>query len=195
VLTTSATAAIFGHIIWDVVDLVKQLPSLPLVVLCLLAVILATMSVNVPANLVSASYDISNLAPRKISMWRGAQITAVIGTIMLPWRLMATASDYVFLWLGTIGIVLGPVAGIMIADYWWVRRCKLSVPDLYNANGIYRYLGGVNPKAVFALALGILGAYSGSLNPSLKIFSDLNWVTGFLVSMLSYAFLMGRIEG
>ena len=194
VLTTSATTVIFGKTVWDATKLVEHLPSPLLVVICLLAIVLATLSVNVPANLVSASYDISNLAPRKISMWRGAQITALIGTVMLPWRLLATAGEYVNLWLGTIGIILGPVAGILIADYWYVRRCRLSVPDLYDKNGIYRYFEGVNPKAVAALALGILSAYAGLFSPALKIFSELNWLTGFVIALLSYGLMMGKVS-
>lgn len=205
VLTTSATATIFGRVVWDAVDLVKQLPSTFLVVVCLMAVVLATMSVNVPANLVSASYDISNLSPRRISMWRGAQITAVVGTIMLPWRLMATAQGYVFLWLGTIGTVLGPVAGILIADYWWVRGKTLSVPDLYQAKGVYHYVGGVNPRAIAALALGIVAAYSGkiclelgvgpgALLSTANMLTDMSWASGFVIAMVSYRLLMGRID-
>jgi len=195
VLTTSATAAIFGHVVWDAVVLVKQLPSTALVVVCLLAIVLATLSVNVPANLVSASYDISNLSPKRISMWRGAEITAVIATVIMPWRLLATAQGFVFDLLGTIAILLAPVAGILIADYWWVRRCELSLPDLYNPTGIYRYVGGVNPKAFLAVAFGILTSYSGHLLPSLQILSNMSWITGFLVAMITYAAMMGRESG
>jgi len=191
VLTTSATAVIFGHIIWDAVELIKLLPSKELAVVCLLTVVMATMSVNIPANLVSASYDISNLAPRKISMWRGALITALIGTVMLPWRLVATAFNLVNLWLSTIGVFLGPVAGILIADYWWVRRCELSVPDLYKLKGVYSYWKGINPIAVVALALGVAAAYSGDFIPAFQILTDLNWLTGFAVSFVSYGLLMG----
>jgi len=193
VLTTSATSVIFGHAIWDAVDLIKRLPSTPLIVLCLLTVVVATMSVNVPANLVSAAYDISNLAPRKISLWRGALITAAVGTIMMPWQLMATASDLVFKWLGNIGVFLGPVAGILIADYWWIRRRELSVPDLYKPDGIYRYWNGVNPRAILAIALGVAAAYSADIAgyfkleiPMFQILTDLNWVTGFVAAFLVY---------
>ena len=195
VLTTSATAVIFGSVIWDAVGLIQKLPSTWLVVVCLIAVVLATLSVNVAANLVSAAYDISNLAPRKLSMWRGALIAAVLGTVIMPWRLLASAHVYIFDWLGTVAIALAPVAGIIIADYWLVRKCKLSVPDLYKVDGAYKYTGGFNPRALIAAALGVFAAYSGMIFPPLHLLSDLSWITGILVALLVYRLLMGDLSG
>jgi len=195
VLTTSATAAIFGHVIWDAVELVQKLPSDLLVIVCLAGVVLATLSVNVPANLVSAAYDMSNLAPRKLSLWGGALVAAVIGTVVMPWRLLANAQTYIFDWLGTSANFLAPVAGILIADYWLVRGKTLSVPDLYDAKGIYRYVGGVNPKALIATALGILAAYSGRFAPALMLLTDMGWLTAFTVALASYRLLMGKQTG
>ncbi|MDR3690308.1 MAG: NCS1 family nucleobase:cation symporter-1 [Fimbriimonas sp.] len=194
VLTSSATAVIFGKVIWDPVALVQKLPSDLLVIVCLLAVTLATLSVNVAANLVSAAYDISNLAPTKISMARGAVIAAVLGTVIMPWRLLASAHVYIFDWLGNVAIALAPVAGIIIADYWLVRKQHLSVPDLYRTEGAYRYWHGVNPKAVVAAGLGVLAAYSGHFVPALTILSDLSWITGILVALVSYWLLMGKVS-
>jgi len=191
VLTTSATAVIFGSVIWDAVALIQKLPSDVLIIVCLLAVVLATLSVNVAANLVSAAYDISNLAPRKITMWRGALIAAVLGTAIMPWRLLSSPHVYIFDWLGTVAIALAPVAGIIIADYWLVRRCILSVPDLYSPTGIYSYWHGFNPKAILAAALGVMAAYSGLLFPALQILTDLSWITGVAIALVSYRLLMG----
>jgi NCS1 family nucleobase:cation symporter-1 len=194
VLTTSATAVIFGKVIWDALELVKLLPSTILVVICLLAIVLATLSVNVPANLVSASYDISNLSPKRISFWRGACIAAAVGTVILPWRLISDPHIYIFDWLGICSIALAPIAGILIADYWWVRGKVLAVEDLYHMGGIYTYSNGFNPKAIVAFALGVLCAYSGNLVPALHLLTDMGWITGFFVAMLSYRALMGRQE-
>ncbi len=194
VLTTSATAVIFGHVIWDAVGLVQKLASDWLAILCLLSIVLATLSVNVAANLVSAAYDFSNLAPRKLSLWRGAIIAGVIGTVILPWNLIANPKIYIFDWLGTVSIALGPVAGILIADYWLVRKCKLTVPDLYDPNGRYRYWNGINPKAIIAAALGVFAAYSGLIVPALRILTDMGWITGSLVALISYRLMMGRVE-
>jgi nucleobase:cation symporter-1, NCS1 family len=195
VLTVSATAVIFGSAVWDVVGLIQKLPGTLMVVVCLIAVILATLSVNVAANLVSAAYDISNLAPRKLNMWRGAVIAAILGTVILPWRLLSSAHVFIFDWLGTVGIALAPVAGIIIADYWLVRKCKLSVPDLYKTDGIYRYSGGFNPKALVAAGLGELAVFSGYQFPALHLLFDLGWVTGTVVSLVAYRLLMGDQSG
>ena len=99
---------------------------------------------NVAANTVSPSYDFSNLLPKLISFRTGGIITGVIGILIQPWRLLANPHVYIFVWLGFYGGLLGAVAGVLIADYWLLRRTELSLPDLYRPGGAYWYAGGWN---------------------------------------------------
>ena len=122
----------------------------------------ATLSTNIAANVVSPSYDFSNLWPSKISFRTGGLITGVIGILIFPWELLANSSLYIFTWLGTYGGATGAIAGVLIADYWLIRRTHLNLKDLYTADGIYRYASGWNWRAVVALLVGIVFAIGGS---------------------------------
>ena len=132
------------------------------VVLALFTLGVATLSVNVAANIVSPSYDFSNAWPKRISFRTGGLITGVIGVLLQPWNLYNDPNSYIFTWLGTYGGATGAIAGVLIADYWFVRRTSLKLTDLYKPDGIYRYARGWNWKAVVALALGVLMAIGGS---------------------------------
>ncbi len=181
VFTSSAMSKIYGKVIWDPIEMIQHLPSGWFTVVALIGILVATVSVNVPANLVSPGYDFSNLAPGKISFWQGALITAALATAMMPWRLLASAGSYVFAWLGTCGDLLGPVAGILIADYWLLRRTELDVDGLFDPQGPYRYKSGFNPIAIASLALGVGVALIGRVVPSLETLTDFGWLIGFLV--------------
>jgi nucleobase:cation symporter-1, NCS1 family len=194
VITTSATAVIFGQIIWDPVALVPMLPSPILGAVCLVGIILATLSVNIPANLVSASYDASNLAPKHISMWRGALLTAVLATAIMPWRLLKTADTYIFDWLGNCAIVLAPIAGILIADYWLVRGKTLVVEDLYRSQGAYTYWGGVNVRALIAAGVGIGLAYIGLFMSPLRLLHEMGWITAFVSALVVYRLITPTVR-
>jgi NCS1 family nucleobase:cation symporter-1 len=122
-------------------------------IIALLGVAVATISVNIAANVVSPANDFANLAPRHISFKTGGLITGVLGILMMPWKLMASAGAYIFTWLIGYSALLGPIAGIMIADYWIIRRTKLYVPDLYRTKGRYPVF---NPVAIVALVIGVL---------------------------------------
>ncbi|MBX7096546.1 MAG: NCS1 family nucleobase:cation symporter-1 [Myxococcaceae bacterium] len=122
-------------------------------IIALLGVGIATVSVNIAANVVSPANDFAHLAPRHISFKIGGLITGVLGIVMMPWKLLASPTAYIFNWLGGVGSLMGPIAGVMIADYWVLRRCELDVPDLYRSNGRY---GRFNVPALIALTLGIL---------------------------------------
>jgi NCS1 family nucleobase:cation symporter-1 len=195
VMTTSATAVIFGSVIWDPVALSTKLPDGPWSTIVLLGIVLATLSVNVPANLVSASYDMCNLSPRHISLWRGALLAAAIGTLIMPWRLLSSADVFIFDWLGNCAIFLAPIAGILISDYWLVRRRTLVVDDLYRNEGAYRYAGGINPKAYIATACGIALAYSGKFIPALHFLFEISWITAFASALIIYRLLMKPYHG
>ncbi len=122
VLTTSATFLVYGETIWDPVALTARMDNPLMLVVMLLALALATLTTNVAANVVSPSYDFSNAWPKRISFRTGGIITGIIGVLIMPWNLLADSQSYIFTWLGTYGGATGPIAGVLIADYWWVRR-------------------------------------------------------------------------
>jgi hypothetical protein len=126
-------------------------------------ILLANLTTNVAANLVSPSYDFSQLAPSKVSFRTGGLIAAVIGLLFMPWKLLATSGGYLFTWLGGYGTLLGAIAGILLVDYYLVRKGNLKVADLYRRGGDYEYSGGWNPHALIAFALGVLPCLPGYL--------------------------------
>jgi NCS1 family nucleobase:cation symporter-1 len=150
----------------------------------LLVILLANLTTNVAANLVSPSYDFSNLAPNKISFRMGGLIAAVIGLLFMPWKLLATSGGYLFTWLGGYGTLLGAIAGIMLVDYYLVRKSKLQVDDLYRRGGVYEYSGGWNIHALIAFALGVLPCLPGYL--VVAGWADKASVAPMLVSLFSF---------
>jgi nucleobase:cation symporter-1, NCS1 family len=207
VLTTSATVIVFGKALWDPVALTAQLDNPFALVIMLAALALATLTTNVAANVVSPSYDFSNAWPRRISFRTGGIITGILGVLIMPWNLLADSNSYIFTWLGTYGGATGPIAGVLIADYWWVRRRNLKLADLYRTNGVYNYAKGWNWIAVVSLLIGIFiavgGANSGldaagkstgpfpvdGIIPALKGFYSYSWVVGLVVSFVLYGAL------
>jgi nucleobase:cation symporter-1, NCS1 family len=163
IVVTSATVVIFGEAIWDPVQVINRLGSKTLSCVALMALAIATLSTNIAANVVSPANDFSNLAPRRISFRTGGLITAVIGIFMMPWKLLADPSGYIFTWLIGYSALLGPIAGIMIADYYVLRGKWLDVEQLYRADGIYRYSGGFSLAALGALGLAVLPNLPGFL--------------------------------
>src|SRR5258706_4280054 len=151
VAVTSASSVIFGKIIWDPVELIGKFNKPVVAVIALIALLIATLNTNVAANVVSPSNDFSNLNPRRISFRTGGLITGVVGVLMMPWRLLSDFSSYIFGWLVGYSGLLGPIAGVMIADYFLVRHRQLDVAGLYRRNGPYEYSKGFNPRALAAL--------------------------------------------
>jgi NCS1 family nucleobase:cation symporter-1 len=194
VAVTSASAVLFGQAIWDPVELLGKFNQPAVAFFALIALLIATLNTNVAANVVSPSNDFSNLNPRRISFRTGGLITGVVGVLMMPWKLLGDFSSYIFVWLVGYSALLGPIAGIMIADYFLVRRSRLIVPDLYRRNGAYEYGDGVNMRAVAALAVGVAVALVGLLVPPLRILYDYAWFVGFAVSAMVYVSLMQRVE-
>jgi NCS1 family nucleobase:cation symporter-1 len=160
--------------------------------IALVALLVATLNTNVAANVVSPSNDFSNLNPRLISFRTGGLITGVIGICMMPWRLLSDFSAYIFGWLVGYSGLLGPIAGVMIADYFLVRNANLQLDDLYRRGGIYEYHNGVNKNAVFALVAGAGVALIGLAAPPLRFLYDYAWFVGFLVAAGVYVTLMPR---
>jgi nucleobase:cation symporter-1, NCS1 family len=154
--------------------------------------LIATLNVNIGANVVSPSNDFSNLAPGLISFRTGGLITGFLGLAMMPWKLMSSFGSYIFGWLIGYSGLLGPVAGIMVADYFLIRGTRLDTISLYRRGGPYEYTRGVNPRAIVALVAGVVVALIGLAIPSLKSLYDYAWFVGFFVSAVSYYVLMLR---
>jgi len=192
VAVTSASVVLFGTAIWDPVDLLGRFHQPMVALVALVALLIATLNTNVAANVVSPSNDFSNLNPRRISFRTGGMITGVVGVLMMPWRLLGDFSAYIFGWLVGYSGLLGPIAGVMIADYFVVRRTRLKVDDLYRRHGAYEYDGGVNWRAVAALATGIAVALLGLVIPPLRFLYDYAWFAGFGVAAALYVSLMQR---
>jgi NCS1 family nucleobase:cation symporter-1 len=160
----------------------------------MIALLMATLNVNVAANVVSPANDFSNLSPRRISFRTGGLITCAMGIVMQPWKLMADYGSYIFGWLVGYSGFLGPIAGVLICDYFVVRKKFLIVEDLYQCNGQYEYARGFNWTAVAALAAGAAVAFVGLVYPPLRVLYNYAWFVGFLVSFLAYFALMNRVE-
>lgn len=163
----------------------------------LLVILLANLTTNVAANLVSPSYDFSQCAPSKISFRMGGLIAALIGLVFMPWKLLATSGGYLFTWLGGYGTLLGAIAGILLVDYYLVRKTELKLDDLYRRGGEYEYRGGWNPQAVIAFVLGVLPCLPGYLAvsgliaksavpPLLLSLYDFGWFFSLAVAGLYY---------
>jgi nucleobase:cation symporter-1, NCS1 family len=163
VAVTSATIVVFGEAVWDPVVLIARIGGTGTIVLAALVILVAQLTTNMAANVVSPSNDFSNLSPRRISYVAGGLITAVIGILMMPWKLYSDAAAYIFTWLLGYSSLMGALGGILIADYWVLRRQRLEVADLYRLQGAYTYRNGVNPRAVAAFALAVLPVVPGFL--------------------------------
>jgi NCS1 family nucleobase:cation symporter-1 len=204
ILTTSGAMALYGEAIWDPAELASRFDSTAVVLVALVALVLATVSANLAANVVSPSYDFSNAFPKKITFAVGGLITGVIGIVIQPWRLISDPSIYIFTWLGFYGGLLASVAGVFVAGYWVLAKTRLELPDLYLAGrGAYWFKAGWNWRAVAATVIGSVlavgGAHGGpfpvdGLIPFLKPLYDYNWVVGLVGGMLAYLVLAPRRE-
>ena len=192
VLITSATVIIYGRAIWDPVQLVAQFKAPVVVAISMFTAVVATLAVNIAANVVSPANDFANAFPRLIRFRTGGLLTGLIGIIMRPWNLLADPSGYIFVWLLGYSGGLGSIAGVLISDYWIVRRKELQLEDLYLPNGAYRYSGGWNWKAVAATLVGCALAWGGLVVPVLKPLYSYAWFVGFFASGLLYWALSAR---
>ncbi|HEV3217409.1 MAG TPA: NCS1 family nucleobase:cation symporter-1 [Vicinamibacterales bacterium] len=187
VMITSATAIIYGQAVWDPVQLVGKFTSPVIIAISMFTVVVATIAVNIAANVVSPANDFANAFPRFISFKTGGLITGLVGIAIQPWKLLADPHGYIFTWLLGYSGGLGSIAGVLIADYWLVRKRELGLEDLYLADGRYR---GWNWKAIGATALGCALAWIGLIVPSLKPLYDYAWFVGFFAAGGAYAALM-----
>ena len=201
VVVTSATAIVYGNTIWDPVQLAGRFENKMMVTFAMIAVAISTLATNIAANIVSPANDFSNLSPKKINFRTGGYITGVIGVLIFPWKLIADPTGYIFTWLIAYSSLLGPVGGIMIADYYFIRKQNLNVNELYQHNGQYSFGNGFNKCAIVALLCGILPNVPGFLL-QIKLISstafpgwishlyNYAWFVGFFVSGILYILLM-----
>jgi len=190
IAVTSASSVLFGRPIWDPIELIGAFHQPVVAFVAMIAILIATLSVNIGANVVSPSNDFSNLYPRLISFRTGGLITGFLGLAMCPWKLLATPDAYIFGWLVGYSGLLGPVAGIMIGDYFFIRKTVLDVNSLYHREGAYHYTRGFNPRAIVALVLGVVIALVGRIYPPLNFLYDYAWFVGFFTSGTLYVVLM-----
>lgn len=190
IAVTSATVVLFGQAIWDPVTVLSHLANPIAVVVAMVALLMATLNVNVAANVVSPANDFSNLWPRRISFRTGGLLTCLIGVAMQPWKLLASYGNYISGWLVGYSGLLGPVAGILICDYFLERKRILNTEDLYQRGGSYEYSGGVNWRAILALGIGCAVAFVGLVYTPVRPLYDYAWFVGFGISFLAYAALM-----
>ncbi|HEX6324863.1 MAG TPA: NCS1 family nucleobase:cation symporter-1 [Vicinamibacterales bacterium] len=202
VAVTSATIVVFGEAVWDPVVLIARIGSPAVIIFGALIVLAAQITTNMAANVVSPANDFSSLAPKRVSYLTGAMITAVIGILMMPWKLYADASAYIFTWLIGYSSLMGAIGGILIADYWALRKRELSVPDLFAVEGRYTYTRGTNMRAMAALALAIAPVVPGFLRAAMtpggvvaapNVFDTLYtyaWFVTFGISFALYLLLM-----
>lgn len=200
VFVTSATVVIYGKALWDPVDLASRMTGAA-VLIALIVLLIDTVSVNLAANLVGPAYDFSALAPGKVSYKAGGILTAGLAIVMMPWKILASTEGYIFTWLIGYSALLGPVAGILIVDYYVLRKTELVVDDLYREHGHYRYHGGWNRAAIIAFILGVLPNVPGFMHaafpaavpdvaPAFKLIYTYAWFVGLGLAAVVYGALM-----
>ncbi len=189
VAVTSATAVIYGETIWDPTIVLTKFDNPVVLLVAMLALCIATLATNIAANVVSPANDFANLAPRWISFRTGGYLTGLAGILIMPWKLLADPEVYVFSLLGGFGALLGPIGGILIADYFVCRRTRLDIVALYDAHGEYRYRRGFSLAAIVSLLLGILPSLPGFLAQVRAI--DPAQVPAPLAALYHYAWFIG----
>jgi len=189
VVVTSATMIVYGETIWNPIDLAGRFNHPVAVSLAMISIVLSTLATNIAANIVSPANDFSHLAPKKINFRIGGYITGVLGILIFPWKLIALPNDYIFTWLGGYSALLGPIGGILIADYFIIRKQTLNISDLYTHNGEYYYNKGFNITAIIALLAGILPNVPGFLL-QIKVIS-VNAVPAWISNLYHYAWFVG----
>ncbi|MCC7400282.1 MAG: NCS1 family nucleobase:cation symporter-1 [Chitinophagaceae bacterium] len=203
VVVTSASAIIYGSPEWDPVKLAGRFDSKLMVTFAMIGIIISTLATNIAANIVSPANDFSNLSPSRINFRIGGYITGVVGVLIFPWKLYADPHGYIFTWLIAYSSLLGPIGGILIADYYFIRKQTLSVPELYQHQGQYKYQNGFNAKAIIALLIGILPnlpgfllqvnlVTAGTFPEWINQLYNYAWFVGFFISGLLYWILMKK---
>lgn len=195
---TSATVVIYGEAIWDPVVVLARFQSPVVHVVAMFALGIATLATNLAANVVSPANDFANLWPQRISFRTGGLITGLIGVLIQPWRLVADPTGYIFRWLVAYSALLGAVGGVLIADYYLLRRTRLDMHGLYHRDGRYWYTRGFNVQALLATAAGVIPCVPGflaavNLAEVAQVWTDLYhyaWFLSFGIAFATYWLLM-----
>lgn len=202
VAVTSATIIIYGEAIGDPVRLIQRFDNRAVILFAMVVIFIAQLTTNMAANVVSPSNDFSNINPRRISYVTGGLITAIIGILMMPWQLMASMGAYIFTWLIGYSGLMGAIAGILICDYWIIRRRRLILEDLFTVNGAYSYNRGYNWRAVAALIVAVAPVVPGFLRAATAPGGQVSepglfdaiynyaWFVTFAIAFLVYYLLM-----
>jgi nucleobase:cation symporter-1, NCS1 family len=191
VLITSATAIIYHEVVWDPVKLIGRFSNPFVIAVSMFTAVVATLAVNIAANVVSPANDFANAFPRVITFKSGGLITGILGILIQPWRLLADPSGYIYNWLLGYSGGLGSIAGVLIADYWIVRKKQLSLEDLYVADGRY---GRWNIAGILATIIGCALAWGGLVIPPLRPLYDYAWFVGFAVAAVAYVALESLVK-
>jgi NCS1 family nucleobase:cation symporter-1 len=189
VAVTSATLLIYGVAIPNPVDLMQRFDSVVIILFATAVIFAAQLTTNMAANVVSPSNDFSNLNPKRISYVTGGLITALIGVLMMPWKVMASMGAYIFTWLIGYSGLMGAIAGILICDYWVLRSQRLSLADLFDPKGIYSYGNGINWRAMIALMAAIAPVVPGFIRAATTPGGQVSDPT-FFDTMYTYAWFV-----
>ncbi len=194
IFVTCAAVGVFKDVLvaedapWDPVSLVSKFQSPAVVIFAQIAMIIATLSTNIAANVIAPAYAFSNMFPKAISFKMGGVIAGIIGILICPWWLMDEISNLLLFVSG----LLGPILGILLCDYFIIRHKTLNINALFQPNSEYNYSSGFNTNALIAMVLGVLAALIGKWIPALGFLFSLSWFTGFVVAFGVYYFLMKR---
>lgn len=200
VAVTSATVVIYGEAIWNPVDLAGRMGGLGVVV-ALGALTIATLTTNLAANLVAPAYGFSNLRPAKISLRMGGYITAGIGIAIFPWKLLESTGGYIFTWLVGYSALLGPIAGVLIIDYFLIQKTELDVDELFKVEGTYRATNGWNWAGISAFIIGVIpnlpgfAAQAKIVESVPEVFNQLytySWFVGFAIASVVYYIMASK---
>ncbi|MCY4644187.1 MAG: NCS1 family nucleobase:cation symporter-1 [Bacteriovoracales bacterium] len=187
VIVTKASEIIYGKALWNPVHVIARFDSPAILLLSMLIIVIATLSTNIAANVVGPANDFANMLPSKIDFKRGGLLTALLGIVIMPWKLIADPSGYIFTWLIAYSSLLGPIGGILLVDYFVIRKQTLNVKDLYKRQGEYGYCRGINPYALLAFGLGVLPNIPGFLFKT----GLLDSIPSFFETLYSYAWFVG----
>ena len=199
IAVTAATVIIYGEAIWDPIALIVQMGNAGVLILAMIVIVLAQVTTNMAANVVAPSNDFSNLLPRIISFRTGGVITALIGIAMFPWEILENRGAYIFTWLVGYGSLLGAIGGVMIVDYWLLRRERLDLADLYSADPRrqYWYSAGFNWRALVAVAVAVIpvvpGFWRAATTPDFQGFSDPSLIERFYTYGFGFTFLVAGV--
>jgi len=194
IIITSATVLIFGKAIADPIELGGTFDSRLIVGVVMFTAVIATLAVNIAANVVSPANDFANAFPRRIDFPRGGLVTGILGIAMMPWELIKNPARYIGGWLVGYSGSLGAVAGVLIVDYWILRKRRLDLVSLYVSGGAYEYRNGYNLPAIAATLIGAVVALAGMFWAPLRPIYDWSWFVGFgLAGGLYWVMMRGRI--